>query len=380
MTSLQLAMDSDRELERGKRINNIFVTQSADTSEITEDDVTCPVTSETSRDILQAGVTTLKKNMVMKKKAELDEMDVQLALKRHEFKSCMEALAARRSELETKQQQTQERVEKFEKFVGENEAKRRKALQKCEATRHQNILKQREIEDLAEQLKKLRTRKQILKDRMKKYKIYEDYLMKTLNFLPRAHHDDGYESLVMPIIRRHKTLSVTHQELQQRLGQMETEAEERKEKLQQMKEEHRTQKLMANKELSEVQSELVTLEEKNKQTETNLMIKEGVAKEKVGEGARLLMAIDNLAQQCYLPTYGLIESMNVLIKMDMIKEYILDKADTERRVKKLRDSGSALKSAGSTADKQHQGSFRSIENKSKIKNMSTVSQKSAASK
>lgn len=38
---------------------------------------------------------------------------------------------------------------------------------------------------------------------------------------------------------------------------------------------------MANKELSEVQSELVTLEEKNKQTETNLMIKEGVAKEKV---------------------------------------------------------------------------------------------------
>lgn len=49
-------------------------------------------------------------------------------------------------------------MEKFEKFVGENEVKRCKALQKCEATREQNFLKQREIEDLAEQLKQLRTR------------------------------------------------------------------------------------------------------------------------------------------------------------------------------------------------------------------------------
>ncbi|XP_004066747.1 coiled-coil domain-containing protein 42 homolog isoform X1 [Oryzias latipes] len=375
MTSLQPTIDSDEETERGKGINNIFVTQSADTREVTEEDGNCPVASETSRAVLQAGVTTLKKNMVIRKKAELDEMDVQLALKRHEFKRCMGALATRRSELETKQQQTQERMEKFEKFVGENEVKRCKALQKCEATREQNFLKQREIEDLAEQLKQLRTRKQVLKEKMQKYKIYEDYLMKTLNFLPRVHHDDGYESLVMPIIRRHKTLSITHQELQQRLSQMDTEAEEKKQKLQQMKEEHRTQKLMANKELSELQSELVTLEEKNKQTEANLMIKEGVVKEKVEEGARLLMAIDNLAQQCYLPTYGLLESMNVLFKMDMIKEYILDKADTERRVKKLRDSGTTLRSGASTADK---GSFRSIENKSKMKNASTVSQKSAA--
>lgn len=60
---------------------------------------------QTSRAVLQAGVTTLKKNMVIRKKAELDEMDVQLALKRHEFKRCMGALATRRSELETKQQQ-----------------------------------------------------------------------------------------------------------------------------------------------------------------------------------------------------------------------------------------------------------------------------------
>lgn len=105
---------------------------------------------------------------------------------------------------------------KFEKFVGENEAKRCRALKKYETAQEQNILKQREIEELAKKLKQLRarwelykitgfvwgccsvshfspqlfplyfSRHQVLKDRMAKYKIYEDYLMKTLDYLPSS--------------------------------------------------------------------------------------------------------------------------------------------------------------------------------------------------
>lgn len=47
---------------------------------------------------------------------------------------------------------------KFEKFVAENEMKRRRALKKYEVAREQNILKQREIEDLTNKLKQLHTR------------------------------------------------------------------------------------------------------------------------------------------------------------------------------------------------------------------------------
>lgn len=54
--------------------------------------------------------------------------------------------------------QTKERAMKFEKFVAENEAKRRQALKKYEAAQEQNILKQREIEELTKQLKQLRAR------------------------------------------------------------------------------------------------------------------------------------------------------------------------------------------------------------------------------
>ena len=60
---------------------------------------------QTSSRVLEAGVNTLQRTLVLKKQAELDEVDKQLALKRQEFKRRVEALAHRRSELETKQQQ-----------------------------------------------------------------------------------------------------------------------------------------------------------------------------------------------------------------------------------------------------------------------------------
>lgn len=55
--------------------------------------------------------------------------------------------------------QTRERAMKFKKFVAETEAKRLRALKKFESAREQNILKQREIEDLTEQLDHLKARR-----------------------------------------------------------------------------------------------------------------------------------------------------------------------------------------------------------------------------
>ncbi|XP_022045054.2 coiled-coil domain-containing protein 42 like-2 [Acanthochromis polyacanthus] len=360
-------------------IRNVFVTQSVDNSHRKEEHVSqTPAATETSSRLREAGVYTLQKSLVLKKQAELSEVDKRLALKRQEFKESVEALAQRRSELEEKQQQTKEKVMKFEKFVAENELKRRRMLKTCEATREQNILKKREIEDLTEQLKHLRVRKQVLKERMTKYKIYEDYLMKTLENLPGNYLDNGSESLVMPIIRRHETLSITHQELLQRFGRMEEQVEQGHRQLQNMKQEHSIKKLMARKEVSELQSELETLKEKNKQTEVNLMTEQGLSREKTEEVGRLLMAVNNLAEQCYMPTYGPLESMNVLTMMDMVKECILDKADTHRRVRRLMESGSAMASTTAVTDKRGRGSLKGIGSKTQIKSSSKVSRKSEA--
>ncbi|XP_076605560.1 uncharacterized protein CCDC197 [Chaetodon auriga] len=379
-TSVLPALDSSDprlKLTVQNRIRNIFVTQLDDTRHRKEENVNLiPVVTETSSRVLETGVNTLQKTLVLKKQAELDKVDEQLTLKRVEFKCCAEALAQRRSELETKQKQTKERAMKFEKFVAENEAKRRRALKKYEAAREQTILKQREIEDLTEQLRQLRARQQVLKERMAKYKIYEDYLMKTLDYLPSTYLDNGSDSLVMPIIRRHETLSITHQELLQRLGRLEEEVEQGQRQLQAVNQEHSIKQLMANKELSELQSEFETLKEKNKQAEVNLLMEQGLSREKVEQVGILLMAINNLAEQCYLTAYGPLENMNILTMMDMVKEYILDKADTEKRARRLMESGSAMTSRTALTDRRERGSMKSIGSKTQIKSSSKVSRRS----
>uniref|UniRef100_UPI0037E9BB1E uncharacterized protein CCDC197 n=1 Tax=Semicossyphus pulcher TaxID=241346 RepID=UPI0037E9BB1E len=380
-TSLPVLGVSDPRLKLTveNRTRNIFVTQLDETRHKQEENVNyLPVVTETSGRLLEAGVSTLQKTLVLKKKAELEEVDKQLVLKQQEFKSSVEALAKRRSELELKQQQTKDRVMKFEKFVAENEVKRRGALKKYEAAREQNIMKQTEIDDLTEQLKQLRARQHVLKEKISKYKIYEDYLMKTLDYFPSTHLDNGSDSLVMPIIRRHETLSITHQRLLQRLGRLEEEVEQGQRQMQTMKQEHSIKKLKAHKELSELQSELETLKEKNKQAEANLLMEQGQSREKIKDMGSVLMAVNNLAEQCYLPAYGPLENMNMLTKMDMVKEYILDMADTEKRARRLMESGSAMTSRTALTDKRERGSTKSIGSKTQIKSSSKVSKKSEA--
>ncbi|MED6275388.1 hypothetical protein CHARACLAT_026133 [Characodon lateralis] len=366
-TSPLLVLDGDTcpKLQMEKRVKNVFVTQLEDTRDRKKEMFYIPA-METPSKLLMPGLKTLKKTLISRKQAELHDVEVLLALKTQDFRRCMEALAHRRSELQIKQQQAKEKELKFERFVAENEVKRRKVLKQCQATLEQNLLKQRELEDLTEQLKKLEARRQVLKQRTEKYKIYEDYLMKTLDHLPSIYHHSSYESLVTPIIRRHETLSITYQELLQRLRHLEVEVEKGQRQLQSMKQQCSIKKLMSNKELSELQSELESLKEKNKQAEVNLLMKQDISRDKVEEVGKLLMAVNNLAQQCYLPEFGPLESMSVLTMMDMVKEFILDKADTERRVRRLE-----FCSTTALTDKRWRESLKSIGSKTQIKSSTT---------
>ncbi|XP_028292983.1 uncharacterized protein CCDC197 [Gouania willdenowi] len=356
---------------------NIFVTQSEETrNKHAEENVIIPEPTETPSNFLDQSLSDLQKTQVLKKQAELDDVDKQLLLKQQEFKSYVEILAQRRSELESKHLETKESILKFEKFVAENEAKRRQAQKKWEVSREQNILKQREIQHLTERLKQLKAKNRFLKEKTERFKIFEDFLIKTQQLLPGNHLDSGSESLVMPIIRRHETLSITHKELLQCLERLEEDVEQGHRQLQNMKQDHNIKKLMTNKKLSELQSELDALKEKNKQVEVNVEMVQGLSRENVEEVGRLLMAINNLADLCYIPEYGPLDGLNVLTKMDMVKEYILDKADTERRVRRLRTSGSAITSTTAVTEKKDTVSMKSIRSKTLHKSSSKVSKSS----
>ncbi|KAM3595560.1 uncharacterized protein V6R79_025123 [Siganus canaliculatus] len=360
------------------RIRHIFVTQPEDIRNKGDDENInyIPVVTESPSRVLEAGVNTLQKTLVLKKQAELDEVDNQLILRRQHFKNCVEALAQKRSELELRQQQTQERVMKFERFVAENEVKRHRALKKYEAAHEQNILKQREIEDLTEQLQQLRSRRQVLKERMAKYKIYGDFLKVALDNLSGTHLDNGSESSVMPVIQRHETLSFTHQKLLQRIGSLEQEVEQSWRHLETMKHEHNIRKLMYSKKLSDLQSKLEILVQDNKQADSNLLMQQSLSREKaVGDGT-LFMAVNNLAEQCYLEAYGPLQNMSMPTMMDMVKEYILDKTDTKKRATRLMESGSAVMSRTALTDRKQRVAMKSLSSKSQITSASKVNRKS----
>ncbi|XP_037397796.1 coiled-coil domain-containing protein 42 homolog isoform X6 [Pygocentrus nattereri] len=297
--------------------------------------------------------------------------------KRLEFKGRMQALEQKRAELLHKQEETKERAEKFEKFVEENEVKRRRSLKKYQVERKQNELKEKEKSELSAQLEHLQKRHQRLKERVDKYKIYEVYLMKILDLLPENYLEYGADTLAMPIIRRHETLSITQQDLLQRLASLAEELDQSQHSLDSLKQEHTTNKLMTNKELSELQTQWDQIKEKNKQLEMTLHVHQGQSRDQVEEIGSLLIAVKNLGQQCHLQHYGPLEDMSLLTMMAMMKtcllqylqEFILDKADMERRALRLTDSGSELTKG--SVERGRKGSALSRNTSSKVHLKST---------
>ncbi|KAJ8399177.1 hypothetical protein AAFF_G00415560, partial [Aldrovandia affinis] len=338
--------DPRLKLEVENRMKNIFVTQVEDAREDKDENINyIPIITEASGRILETGVNTLQRTLVLKKQVDVDVVDRELALKRQEIRERMLALGLRRTEFELKQQANKDRAGKFEKFVQDNEAKRRRAQRKYLVERKQNELKEIEREELLQQLQKLQARQCYLKERMTKYKMYEDYLLMVLDLLPENYLEYGADSLVMPIIRRRETLSITHQDLVEWLGSLVEELEQGQRSMETLRQEHDTNKLMTNRKLYELQTHWDKIKERNKELELNLQLHQGQSRDQIEETGSLLIAVRNLGEQCHLQHYGPLEDMNLLHMMDMIKEFVQEKADVERRVMRLTDSSSAMASS-----------------------------------
>ncbi|KAF5909589.1 coiled-coil domain-containing protein 42 isoform X1, partial [Clarias magur] len=278
-----------------------------------------PVITESSNRILKTSVNTLQRTLVLKTQVQLDDVNKQLVQKRLEFKDRMRALEQRRAALLEKQEETKERAVKFEKFVEENEVKRQRALKKYQLEKKENQLKEEDKSKLYEELEQLQGRHHQLKDWVDKYKIYEAYMMKILDLLPEAYSEYGSDSLMITIIRRHETLSITRQDLLHRLTSLAEELDQCRRNLQSLKLEHSTSRLICNKELSELQTQLDQIRDKNKQLETTLYNQHDQSRDQTEETGCLLLAVKNLAQQCHLQHYGHLQEMDPLTMMDMIK-------------------------------------------------------------
>ncbi|XP_052386139.1 coiled-coil domain-containing protein 42 homolog isoform X1 [Carassius gibelio] len=348
MDSAALKADALLKLEVEHKKKNVFVTQLEEHREQIEEHIKLiPVITESSSGLLDTGVHTLQTTLVLKKRSEVDAVDTRLMDTRQEVQRSMKTLQQRRAQLQQRQTETKHRAAEFERFVEENEVKRRRALKKYQTEREQNEVREQEKAELSKQLQDLQTRRLSLQERVNKYKIFEEFLMKTLDLLPDKYVGCGTD-LVTPIIRRYETLTVSRQDLLQQLSSLTDEMKSSQNHMESLRQEHNTFKLMTNQELSERQTQLDQLKERNKQLEMMLHMHLGQSRDQVEEVGNILIAVKNLAEQCYLSHYGALDLMDTCTMMDMIKEFILEKADMERRAMRLvASSGATVKKTSS---------------------------------
>ncbi|XP_073466203.1 LOW QUALITY PROTEIN: uncharacterized protein CCDC197 [Aquarana catesbeiana] len=323
------------ELNLEIRRRNVFVTQLEENREEEDEDVTqIPIIKEAAGKILDRSKNTLQKTLVLKKEVEYDRISQELVYKRQEFSERMQELEARREEHKLKEKEFGEKAEKFEKFLKDSEAKQRRAMVRYQAESRQNDLRKTEIQQLAEQLEEKRVRQRTLQKRVKRNKIYEEFLLKMVEKVPDNYLEYGVDSPVKAIIRRYETLFLTNENLVNNLTILADENESAQYSLEALKRQHDTAKLTMTSELSRLQLDFDRLQEKSKQLELTFNLEKSQFRNQSVEIGSLLLAVINLAEQCQMKHYGPLAEVDLTEKLDMVKEYILEKMQVERLAKK----------------------------------------------
>ncbi|XP_044127129.1 uncharacterized protein CCDC197 [Bufo gargarizans] len=318
-------------LKVGKR--NVFVTQLEEGRDDEEEVTQIPVIKEAAGKILDTSKNTLQKTLVLKKEVEYDRVSQELVHKREEYSERMRWLEERKEEFALRQKEYSEKAVTFEKFLKDSDAKRRRAISKYQTESRQNDLRQIEILDLAPQLEDRRKRQKKLHEKRKMHKIYEDFLLKMVEKVPDNYLEYGVDSPVKAIIRRYETLALTNENLVNNLMGLADEQESSQLRLEALKRQHDTMKLTMTSELSQLQLKYDRLRERNKQLEMTFNLEKSQFRNQSVEIGSLLLAVINLADQCHMKHYGPLAEVELTQKLDMIKEYILEKLQIEKLAK-----------------------------------------------
>lgn len=313
------------ELDLDNQKKNVFVTQLHERDD--EEDITAfPVVKETGDKLIETGINTLQRTLLLKKEVEVDRVQAELEAKRHEFKVRMEACAQRQIEIQKKQQRMKDRVSKFENFLKENELKRRRAIQKYQTEVKLKEQKTKELEQLQEELEVLKDMLSRLERKATRYKKFEDYLLRVIDVMPEdylAASDDKMKGLMS----RHRTLSDSNVHLVNKLESMSDELELLKSELDQIKTAHNKQVISINSELSKLQQQHEAECDQNQKTENKYNSSKGGMRQRRTELGMIMMAIDNLAEVCHKRLDIPVQEMSLETKLHRIRDYVNDQAD-----------------------------------------------------
>ncbi|KAK3093354.1 hypothetical protein FSP39_014401 [Pinctada imbricata] len=328
MTVSKMATTDPYKLELDDQKRNVFVTQLHDRDDEDHDLTEFPVVKETAGQLIETGINTFQKTLLLKKEVEVAKVDAELQECRQKFRQKMDDLAERQVVVQKRQQMMKAKVSKFDKFIKDNEAKRRRAIQKYQTEVLLKEQKQSEYEMLCEQLAALKKRRNYLEKKVVTYKKYAAYLLKVIDIMPEDYiqDDDKMKGLMM----RHHTLSESNKDLVDNLVSMSDQIEELKKRLDEMKADHDKHKISINSHLSQLQHNQEHRQELNKQEEQSFAANKGDLRKRRTDLGVILMAIDNIADKCRKRLDPPLETMSLEDKLHRIGEYLREQADIAR--------------------------------------------------
>lgn len=186
---------------------------------------------------------------LLEKRKEMIEVDGALVAQKEEFQGKMRSLQQRREELELKEQQLAESLMKFDRFLKENDARRKRALKKAAEEREAVKSKDADIVKLSGELEQLRRKMGRLEAVIGKQEAYEKFLRSVL-----LHTSDFTE--IAELMDRYATLSSTNKELVDRERANQAHMDELKSGMAQFKEETRVLMLNYTNQLASLQAKL----------------------------------------------------------------------------------------------------------------------------
>eukprot|EP00794_Sanderia_malayensis_P020336 gene20336-22337_t len=284
-----------------------------------------PVIREEKGKLLEAGKNTLQQTLLLKREAEIDKVQYELDIKRKNFEERMEECRYKKEELKVKQKIIRDRIQKFEKFVKENDAKRKRAIIKYQQELKTSDNKMKELEQVQSELAKLLLRHHKLKQKLAKFVVFEEYLMKVLDSLPEGYLEST-DNMLTALMMRFRTLSSTNNLLVKSLAKRSDEVELGQKKIQELQENHVQSLLLFNSELASTQKHLESLRERNMKLEQIYTAKKMSIRQQTETFGQTLIAIDNIADKC-LRRPKETENMSYFQKLDLIKEFVSERED-----------------------------------------------------
>ncbi|KAK3750711.1 hypothetical protein QZH41_017265, partial [Actinostola sp. cb2023] len=281
---------------------------------------------QTADKLLDTGLKTLQSTLLLKKQVEVEKVQENLEIKRLQFAERMRVCKEKEEELKKKQLQIRDRVSKFEKFIKENDAKRRRAIQKYQTELKLKNQKTMEQDSLSHELEMLRLRNSSLQNRISKYSVYERFLLKVIDIVPDDYLETS-DSMIMGLMMRFKTLSATNETLINLLTDRADEVENLQQKLQEMNHTHTQNLVLINSELACLQEQLEDTIQKNAELDQHLINRKMVIRQQSETLGRIKLAIDNLAERCQRKVLVPVETQDFDTKLSILQEHVKEYSD-----------------------------------------------------